>query len=73
MKRQLEQWLEGDRVAQAVLGCLWDGVVRRGEIAARVGVGVGAVTAARKRLERRMANWRRLKLAGVPCGTGAWQ
>ena len=52
VRARLEEALNGDRMAREVLGCLCDGVVRRREIAARLGVGVAAVTAARKRVER---------------------
>ena len=52
VRARLGELLNGDQVAREVLVCLCDGVVRRREIAAKLGVEVRAVTAARKRLER---------------------
>ena len=46
--------LSGGVVVKGIFGCLCGGVVKRREIARRLGVGVGAVSAGRKRLERRL-------------------
>ncbi len=46
--------LDGDVVAKRVLGCLCDGVVKRQEIATKLGIDVSGVTAARKRLDRKL-------------------
>jgi hypothetical protein len=51
-------YLDGDREARGVWGCLRQGVWKRREIASRLGIGVSAVTAARKRLERRVKDFR---------------
>jgi len=58
---ELERQLEGDTLARGVLRCMSEGIVKRREIAAALGVSVGAVTAARKRLERRapQIRWQR--------------
>jgi len=58
VKKRLEARLGADEKAKGVLNCLCDGVVKRREIAARLGISVQAVTAARKRLERKVKEYR---------------
>ena len=52
-RRKLESKLGGDERARGVLNCLYSGVRKRRDIAAKLGIDVKAVTAARKRLERK--------------------
>jgi len=52
-RRKLESKLGGDERAKGVLNCLYSGVRKRRHIAAKLGIDVKAVTAARKRLERK--------------------
>ena len=59
MMKMLEGRLDGDTVERGLLECLRQGVVKRREIAAKLGVDVRAVTAARKRLERKANTDRR--------------
>ena len=49
-RRKLEDKLGRDERAKGVLNCLYSGVRKRREIAAKLGIDVKAVTAARKRL-----------------------
>ncbi len=49
--------VQGDAEARAVFECLCDGVSKRREIAKRLGTSVEAVTAARKRLERKVGEY----------------
>ncbi len=57
---ELEGYLAEDATARGVLKCLSEGIVKRRDIAAALGVEARAVTAARKRLERRARHirWR---------------
>jgi len=52
-RRKLESKLGRDERAKGVLNCLYSGVRKRRHIAAKLGIDVKAVTAARKRLERK--------------------
>ena len=52
-RRKLEGKLGRDERAKDVLNCLYSGVRKRRHIAAKLGIDVKAVTAARKRLERK--------------------
>ena len=52
-RRKLEGKLGRDERAKGVLNCLYSGVRKRRHIAAKLGIDVKAVTAARKRLERK--------------------
>ena len=52
-RRKLESKLGGDERAKGVLNCLYSGMRKRRHIAAKLGIDVKAVTAARKRLERK--------------------
>jgi len=52
-RRKLESKLGGDERARGVLNCVYSGVRKRRHIAAKLGIDVKAVTAARKRLERK--------------------
>ena len=52
-RRKLEGKLGRDERAKGVLNCLYRGVRKRRDIAAKLGIDVKAVTAARKRLERK--------------------
>ena len=52
-RRKLESKLGADERAKGVLNCLYSGVRKRRDIAAKLGIDVKAVTAARKRLERK--------------------
>jgi len=52
-RRKLESKLGRDERAKGVLNCLYCGVRKRRHIAAKLGIDVKAVTAARKRLERK--------------------
>ena len=52
-RRKLESKLGRDERAKGVLNCLYSGVRKRRDIAAKLGIDVKAVTAARKRLERK--------------------
>ena len=54
MVSDLEKQLEGDVVERGVLRCLAEGVWKRREIAAKLSVDVEAITAARKRLGRKL-------------------
>ena len=62
---ELDVYLRGDGAARGVFNCLCAGVVKRREIAERLGISVAAVTAARKRLERRLEGFGR-KHPGPP-------
>jgi hypothetical protein len=57
IRKEIESGLEGDEAGKGVFQCLWDGVVKREEIARRLGIGVAAVSAARKRLERKLVEY----------------
>ena len=52
-RQELEGKLGGDERAKGVLNCLYSGVRKRRDIAAKLGIDVKVVTAARKRLERK--------------------
>ena len=52
-RQKLESKLGKDERAKGVLNCLYSGVRKRRHIAAKLGMDVKAVTAARKRLERK--------------------
>ena len=52
-RRKLESNLDRDERGKGVLNCLYSGVRKRRDIAAKLGIDVKAVTAARKRLERK--------------------
>src|ERR1041385_5475063 len=54
-KLELLRWLDGDMMAAAVFVSLCRGGMKRREIAQKLGVTVQAVTAGRKRMERRLA------------------
>ncbi len=51
--------LNGDKGARRVFNCLCDGILKRRDIAAKLGINVRAVTAARKRLERQVEQFRK--------------
>jgi hypothetical protein len=61
VRKDFDAYLKEDWVARKVFECLCNGVVKRREIAERLGISVQAVTAARKRLERKVAGWKRQK------------
>ena len=67
MMKMLWGRLDGDTVGRGLLECLREGVVKRREIAAKLGVDVRAVTAARRRLERKANTERRRR---KPDGAG---
>jgi hypothetical protein len=52
-RQKLDSKLGKDEPAKGVLNCLYSGVRKRRHIAAKLGIDVKAVTAARKRLERK--------------------
>jgi hypothetical protein len=56
-KKEIDAFLAGDELARGVFRCLCDEVTKREEMAARLGVDVGEVTAARKRLERKLGEF----------------
>jgi hypothetical protein len=55
---ELEVYLNGDKRARGLFNCLCNGVFKRRQIAERLGMSVEAVTAARKRLERKVKEFR---------------
>jgi hypothetical protein len=59
---ELNAYLGKDKDARNVFNCLCDGVVKRREIAEHLGISVQAVTAARKRLERKEKEYKSNKL-----------
>jgi len=56
-KREFEKYLDGEQNLRPVFGCLCAGVTKPGEIARRLGMEERAVRNARKRLERRLAEF----------------
>src|SRR6266446_3498686 len=54
VKKEIAAGLDGDMVAKDLFGCLCDGAVKRGEIATKLGIDASAVSAGRKRLERKL-------------------
>ncbi len=58
VEQEIAGYLDGDAEARAVFECLCDGVSKRRAIAKRLGTSVEAVTAARKRLERKVGEYR---------------
>jgi hypothetical protein len=58
-KHEILPVLDGDAVARGIFGCLCAGMVKRREIAAQLGVGVGAVSAGRRRLNRKLEEYGR--------------
>jgi hypothetical protein len=65
--RIAERLGEDDLLAKQLFACLREGVVKRRAIAARLGIGVDAVTNCRKRLNRKLEELMRTG-AGVPRG-----
>ncbi len=63
LREELDECLNGDRIARGVLRCMRKGVYRRREIAAELAVEAKAVTAARKRLEGKTRGLRRRLLS----------
>ncbi len=51
---RIAKLLDGDSVAKGIFKCVCDGVVRRSEIASRLGIEAAAVSAGRKRLNRKL-------------------
>jgi hypothetical protein len=68
---ELNFYLGRDKDARNVLNCLCDGVMKRREIARQLGISVKAVTAARKRLERKAKEYWMSKLLGAGLRTQA--
>jgi hypothetical protein len=50
--------VKGDPLLPKILECEWDGVGRRAEVAAKLGVDVNAITQAKKRLDRILSKFR---------------
>jgi hypothetical protein len=54
-EQEIGEWFEiEDELVAKVFGCLCEGVVKRREIAARLGISVAEVTNCRKRLNRKL-------------------
>ena len=58
LKGELERFLGDEPELVAVFRCLWAGMTKPAEIAARAGIEEGKVGVLRRRLERRMARFR---------------
>jgi hypothetical protein len=58
VRADFSEYLKENAEARNVFNCLCDGVVKRREIAQRLGMSVGSVTAARKRLERKVEDFK---------------
>jgi hypothetical protein len=56
-KKEIDRFLAGDELARGVFQCLCDEVTKREDMATRLAVTVSEVSAARKRLERRLAEF----------------
>jgi hypothetical protein len=50
--------VKGDPLLPKILECEWDGIYRRAEVAAKLGVDVNAITQAKKRLDRILPEFR---------------
>src|SRR5436190_11350380 len=71
VRADLNEHLRDDKEAQGVFNCLCEGVVKRRKIAERLGMSVEAVTAARKRLERKVEDYKYEGFLTEASGKGA--
>ena len=60
-KEMFRLFLEKEPELAGIFGCLCDGVVRPAEIARRLGIEEAAVARGRKRLDRRIAKFRKMQ------------
>ena len=62
MKEEVNRWLGQDQLLKDLFACLCAGIVKRADIARRLRLPVSMVTYARKRLQRRLAEFRKRKI-----------
>lgn len=55
------EYLEGKPLLQKIVECIWDDVEKRADIASRLGVPVNEIDNAKKQLQRRLDEYRKLK------------
>ncbi len=61
MKAEVNRWLGQDQLLKDLFACLCAGIVKRADIARRLGLSVNAVKNAKARFARRLAEFRRRK------------